>query len=172
MLILKSKNIYEIKVYSEIANNKYKKITSVNDEISKVSNEFINSSISFLYFLPEMERLFLASPNYRRNFLDKIIFSENKNYNTLINKYKKNILERNKLLNFSEIDIDWIYNIEKEIVKNALEIFYLRNNQIKILNKNIEILNSLNKYPFTVELKINDNFFHSNLNENEYLGKP
>ena len=31
----KNKNIYEIKVYSEIANNKYKKITSVNDEISK-----------------------------------------------------------------------------------------------------------------------------------------
>ena len=28
-----------------------------------------------------MERLFLLSPSYRRNFIDKLIFSENKSYN-------------------------------------------------------------------------------------------
>ncbi len=71
--------LYNLKIFSKLMDLKYKKITSVNDEISKDSENHLNSSISFLFFLPEMERLFLASPSYRRNFIDKLIFSENKN---------------------------------------------------------------------------------------------
>ena len=45
-----------------------------------------------------MERLFQASPSYRRNFLDRLIFSSRNDYNRLINKYKKSLLERIKIL--------------------------------------------------------------------------
>ena len=51
--------------------------------------KFFGSSISFLLFLPEMERLFQSSPSTRRNFIDRLIFSHVKNYNSTINKYKK-----------------------------------------------------------------------------------
>ena len=34
-----------------------------------------------------MERLFQASPSYRRNFIDRLVFSTKNNYNSLINKY-------------------------------------------------------------------------------------
>ena len=74
-------NSYDLKVYSKEKEEKYKKFISVNNESSKDAENFIYTSISFLFFLPEMERLFLASPNYRRNFIDKLIFSENKNFN-------------------------------------------------------------------------------------------
>ena len=58
--------------------------------------DFLNQSISYLIFLPEMERLFQASPSYRRNFLDRLIFSSRNDYNTLINKYKKFYLKELK----------------------------------------------------------------------------
>ena len=59
-----------------------------------------------------MERLFLLSPSYRRSFIDKLIFSENKSYNKMINLFKKYILERNKVLQLINYDSEWIYNLE------------------------------------------------------------
>ena len=75
-----------------------------------------------------MERLFLSSPSNRRNFIDKLIFSE-KNYNKLINKYKKSLLERNKLLQSEVYDKSWIYKIEQDIVEFGIEIYNLRARQ-------------------------------------------
>ena len=49
---------------------------------------------NFLIFLPETERLFLASPNIRRNFIDQLIFTYNIKYNKILNLYNKYILER------------------------------------------------------------------------------
>ncbi len=154
----KSKNTFNIKSYSHEKEKKLKKIMSVNDDISKESRDFINSSLVFLIFLPEMERLFVTSPSQRRNFIDKMIFTENKNYNQLINKYKKNLLERNKLLQSYDYDKSWINTLEVEISKNALEIYKLRKNQINILNQNIKIINEINKYPFNIKFNMIDQF--------------
>ena len=52
------KNNYDIKIFSEKKNKKLKKIIKINNDSSKDSLEFINKSISYLTFLPEMERLF------------------------------------------------------------------------------------------------------------------
>ena len=62
-------NDYEIKIYSSFVNEKYKKNSSLNNETSKEINNFLHSTISTLSFLPDMERLFLSSPQFRRNFI-------------------------------------------------------------------------------------------------------
>ena len=72
-----------------------------------------------------MERLFQSSPSYRRNFLDRLIFSGNNSYNKLVNKYKKNILERNKILQQNYFDTDWINTVETEIVQIGLNIYIM-----------------------------------------------
>ena len=77
-----------------------------------------------------MERLFQASPSYRRNFIDRLIFSSKNNYNSLINKYKKFLLERIKILQKNVIDNHWLNQIEKEICSLGLEIYKLRNSQL------------------------------------------
>ena len=79
-------NLFDIKIFTEHKNDKFKKIIKINDDTSKDSLNFLNQSISYLIFLPEMERLFQASPSYRRNFLDRLIFSSRNDYNTLINR--------------------------------------------------------------------------------------
>ena len=91
-------NNYDIEIWSKKINETHRKNYSLNNHVSKDNEQFINSIISYLYFLPEMERLFLTSPSFRRNFFDKLIFSINKNYNKTINSYKKYLLERNTLL--------------------------------------------------------------------------
>ncbi len=160
---------YNIEVNSEYINNKYKKIINLNNDFSNSSSKFIEETISFLFFLPEMERLFIASPSYRRNFLDRLIFSENKNYNKLVNKYKKNLMERSKILQMYNFDESWIDKIEFEISKLGLEIYSLRESQISNLNKNLKIINKNNKYPFNIKFEIEDKYFNHELNQERYL---
>ena len=160
--------LYNLKIFSKLMDLKYKKITSVNDEISKDSENHLNSSISFLFFLPEMERLFLASPSYRRNFIDKLIFSENKNYNKLINKYKKNILERSKVLQLENYDRDWLDIIENDISALAIEIYQLRNKKVHDINDQIAIINKDNQYPFNINMHISDKIKNDNLDIKSY----
>ncbi len=165
----KSNNIFNIKIENEYKDNKQKKLLSVNGEISKDTTKIILELVSFLYFLPEMERLFTSSPSYRRNFLDRLIFSEHKNYNTLINSYKKSLLERNKILQNKNFDPTWIQAVENEISNKGIKIYDLRQVQIQLLNEQISILNSNNNYPFNINFVIKDSFFEGMISIDKYL---
>ncbi len=164
-------NNYELKTTLKNNNGKYKKILSVNGDSSLHSIKNINSILSFLYFLPEMERLFLLTPSYRRNFIDKFIFSYIKNYNKTVNIYKKNILERSSILKLNNYDLDWIENIERNIAEYGINIYNLRNDQINILSKNLKILNSKNEYSFEVDIFLDDNFYEKKLDIDKYASE-
>ena len=162
------KNYYDIEIFTEKNSDKFKKVIKVNNDLSKESLDFLNQSISYLVFMPEMERLFQASPSYRRNFLDRLIFSSRNDYNRLINKYKKLLLERVKILQANS-DYDWLNNIEKEICTLGLEIYNLRNYQLNFLNNELSILKNDHKFQFSVKLKIKDDFFSKDIDHQEYL---
>ena len=164
-----NKNDYSIEVYTKNENERFKKIISINNDKSKQTNDFLNESLSYLVFLPEMERLFQSSPSTKRNFIDRLIFSEKNNYNKLINRYKKNILERSKILQQNSYDGEWIKHVENEISNIGLEIYKLRNSQIEMLNLQIKNLNKKNKYEFDIILKVKDSFYSANLNQQNYL---
>ncbi len=162
-------NNFDIEISSENQNGKFKKIVKVNDDLSKDSLDVLNKSISYLIFIPEMERLFQASPSYRRNFLDRLIYSSKNNYNRLINKYKKSLVERIKILHSSNVDNEWLNQIETEICSLGLEIYNLRSAQIVFINNNIEFLKKEHNFKFNVELKLRDNFFNNETNLDKYL---
>ena len=167
-LEIKNNNL-DIKIFTENKNDKYKKIIKINDDLSKESLDFLNQSLSFLIFLPEMERLFQASPSYRRNFLDRLIFSSRNDYNRLINKYKKSLLERIKILQTNNIDNDWLNNIEKEISSLGKEIYNARILQLDSLNNNLEILKKDYNFDFDVKVKMKDEYFNNQINIEKYL---
>ena len=150
---------YELKVCSENNNNKFQKKIYLNGETSSEVNKKIQSLITFLIYIPENERLFIASPNTRRNLFDHFIFSNNSNYNTLLNLYKKNITERNIILNNNEIDQIWIENIEEQIAKSGMEIYQHRVTQVDIFEKNLAYINKYFNIPFKVNIQIRDPFF-------------
>ena len=70
-----------------------------------------------------MERIFLGSPSLRRNLLDRLIYGVDKNYLTLLNNYKKKILERNKILKQINYDLDWVFQIENKIADYGIKIY-------------------------------------------------
>ena len=164
-----TKGKYEIKINSEISNNNSVKKIYLNNDSSKEALDHLYSLFSFLVFLPETERLFIASPNFRRNFIDKFIFSQNNKYNTLINKYKRNIIERTKVLNLDGYESSWLEKIEQNISSTGIEIYKARNTQILSIMKNISLLNTRDKLPFDLNIQIIDNFFEDNLNIEKYM---
>ena len=118
-----------------------------------------------------MERLFQTSPSYRRNFLDRLVFARRNDYNRLINKYKKLILERIKILQTNVVDNDWLNQIEKEICKLGLEIFNERDLQVKSINSNFQLLKYDHKFKFNVDLKIKDDYLNNQISLEEYIFK-
>ena len=162
-------NNFNVAITTENKNDKFKKIVKINDDLSKDSLDFLYQSISYIIFLPEMERLFQTSPSQRRNFLDRLIFSSRNNYNILINKYKKFLLERIKILQGNTFDGDWLNNVETEISKLGMEIYKERHAQVGFINSNFTTLKTDHKFQFNVELKIKDNFFNNQISFEQYL---
>ncbi len=164
-----NKNNFDIQIFTETKNAKSKKIIKINDDVSKESLDFLNKSISYLLFLPEMERLFQASPSYRRNFIDRLIFSSKNNYNQLINKYKKTLIERIKILQGNNVDDDWLNHIENEISLLGLEINHLRISQLSLLNSELHTLKKDHNFQYDVVLKIKDSSLQSGITHEKYL---
>ena len=162
-------NNFNISITTENKNDKLKKIVKINDDLSKDSLDFLNQSVSYIIFLPEMERLFQTSPSQRRNFLDRLIFSSRNDYNKLINKYKKSLLERTKILQGNITDGDWLNNVEIEICNLGMEIYKERFAQVGFLNSNFIALKTDHKFQFNVELKIKDDFFNNQITFEQYL---
>ena len=162
-------NNFNIEIFTENKNDTLKKIIKINDDLSKDSIDFLNQSVSYIIFLPEMERLFQTSPNQRRNFLDRLIFSRRNDYNKLINKYKKFIIERVKILQGNINDDDWLNNVEMEICNLGMEIYKERLAQVGFINSNFISLKADHKFQFNVELAIKDDFFNNQISLEEYL---
>ena len=162
-------NNFNVSITAENKNDKFKKIVKINDDLSKDSLDFLNQSISYIIFVPEMERLFQTSPSQRRNFLDRLVFSSRNDYNRLINKYKKFLLERIKILQRNIIDGEWLNNVEAEICNLGMEIYKARLAQVGFINNNFSVLNTDHKFQFNVELKIQDDFFNNLIGFEEYL---
>ncbi len=159
---------YKLKVISELKNNKFKKKIYLNDDISSEGNKKIQSLITFLNYLPENERFFMASPTTRRNLFDHFIFSSNGGYNTLLNLYKKNINERNIILNAKTLNLTWLEKIEENIVNSGMEIYELRKKQVNIFIQNLEDIKRYFNFTFQIKIQIKDQFFDENFNVDKY----
>ena len=162
-------NNFNVEIFTENKKDKLKKIIKLNDDLSKDSLDFLNQSISYIIFLPEMERLFQTSPSQRRNFLDRLIFSRRNDYNRLINKYKKFLLERIKILQGNINDDDWLDNIEIEISNLGIEINKERLAQVGFINSNFKSLKEDHKFQLNVELAVKDDFLNNQISFEEYL---
>jgi len=145
-----------LSLFNQVNEGNLSKKILVNGNSSKDSLQYFESLFSLIFFLPEMERLFLSNPSVRRNFLDRLIFNIDKNYNYLINQYKKNIIERSKILKNYKYDIEWVNSLEKKIADLGIQIYKKRLNHVNIINSNLKKLDSYNKYSYKISISIED----------------
>jgi len=159
--------IYNLISETENINNRFKKILTVNNDKSSDSLELIYEKTPFLYFLPDTERLFQTSPSIRRNLIDQFVYTTQHKYNKLINRYNKLIQERSKIL-INNNDESWLNQLEKSISTDALQIYSLRESQLKILINNLNIYLRDFSLPFKIDTTLIDKFYISNLNNEDY----
>ena len=133
----------------------------INNNSSNESIKYFENLFSLIYFLPEMERLFLNSPSVRRDFFDRLIYSTDKNYNKLINSYKKNIFERYKILKDYSYDLEWIDTLEKKIADLGIKIYKKRYEHILVLNENLKKLDCYKKNYYKISINIYDEFINN-----------
>ena len=112
--------------------------------------------------MPDTERLFQASPSNRRNLIDQFIYTSYHKYNKLINRYNKLIQERSKIL-INNNDESWLNQLEKNISRDALQIYFLRESQLKILINNLNIYLKDFDLPFKIDTTLIDKFYINNL---------
>ena len=161
------KIIYNLISETENINNRFKKILTVNNDKSTDSLELIYEKTPFLYFLPETERLFQSSPSIRRNLIDQFIYTSQNKYNKIVSRYNKLIQERSKIL-INNNDESWLNQLEKNISRDALQIYFLRESQLKILINNLNIYLKDFDLPFKIDTTLIDKFYISNLKSADY----
>tara|TARA_B100000965_G_scaffold285481_1_gene243402 strand:- start:675 stop:1760 length:1086 start_codon:yes stop_codon:yes gene_type:complete len=162
---------YSLLSESYETNNRVKKKITVNKDESKESLDNLYKLAPFIFFLPETERLFLSSPNNRRNIIDRFIFNHNTSYNKIINQYNKNLIERSKLLSNDNFDINWLNRIEENISNFGLQIYLLRNEQNKVLIDNLNYFLKKFKLPYNVDIEIRDKFFNSKVSDEIFINE-
>ena len=160
--------IYNLIAETEKINNRFKKKLTLNNDKSSDSLELIYNKTPFLYFLPETERLFQSSPSIRRNLIDQFIYTSQNKYNKLVNRYNKFIQERSKVLVSNNNDESWLNQLEKSISADALQIYSLRESQLNILIKNLNLYLRDFDLPFKVDTTLIDKFYTINLIDGVY----
>ena len=136
----------------------------INNNGNKDSIDHFESLFSILYFLPEMERLFLVSRMLRRNFLDRLIYSQDKKYNIVVNKYKKSVSERQILIKNIDYDENWIEKIEYNISNFGTIIYEKRFQHIEKINDILKKLNIKKSIYTNFQLQIKDDFLEKYIN--------
>ncbi len=157
---------YKLITESREVNFRQRKIIKINNDDSK---EFLNNFyklVPFLTFVPETERLFTSSPSNRRNFIDRLIFTHQIEYNKLINKYNKSLLERSKIIKNKSYDNNWLDKIEKNISNFGIQIYLLRQNQIDSLIRYLNLYIKDFNLSFLIRAQLNDKFYFNKLDEN------
>ena len=169
-------NLMNLSLFSQKNENNYNKKILINESSSSDSIKHFQNLFSLIYFLPEMERIFINSPSLRRNFFDRLIYNIDKDYVILLNKYRKNIFERQKALKNYNYDIEWIKIIEQQIADLAIKIYKKRVENISLINFNLEKVNKFQNKIYKISFKLIDDFlensqdFKSNLFD-KYLFK-
>ena len=160
------KDKFDQTIFCELNHDKLNKKVIINGKKSNDRKNYYEKLYSIMWFIPEMERIFITNPSLRRNFIDRLIYGADRNYLKILTQYKKKISERNKILNYNQYDEDWIEQVENEIIEIGLIIYKKRKQHIHILNSNILSILNLNKAFDKFKLLMDDQLFN-NLEKSE-----
>ncbi|MEZ5691300.1 MAG: DNA replication/repair protein RecF [Rickettsiales bacterium] len=128
-----SANIYgkqgEVKIGTgrsfDNSENADKRIVKIDGQLTSKHSELL-SHISIIWLTPQMEQLFLEGASSGRKFLDRLVFNFDPAHATCVNEYEYAMRERNKLLQFSGADNNWLSSLEKKMAASGVAIAQAR----------------------------------------------
>ena len=112
------------------------------DGKKKEKKSYSNSKLSIIWFIPEMERLFIGPPSLRRNFIDRITYSFDQSILNSLNTYMKLLRERFNIIKRPNSNSNWLSKIENKIANLGIEIIFKRLNTIRLLNETFKAIST------------------------------
>ncbi|MCI5049788.1 MAG: DNA replication/repair protein RecF [Rickettsiales bacterium] len=113
-----------------------KRIVKIDSEKTK-SQAALAEYLTVIWQTPQMDGLFLDSNTARRSFLDRLVYGLDAAHLTRVNAYDHALRERNKLLQDSRADHQWLCTLEQRMAEQAVAIADARLQTIKRLNQAI-----------------------------------
>lgn len=119
-----------------------KNIEKVSSRILKVNDELITKHNQILHYLriiwltPQVDRLFIEAPAFRRKFIDRITYNFFPNHLYDILNYEKLLKSRIRLLIEGDYDSLWVDALEQQLAQLSISIFLNRQQCLqKIINE-------------------------------------
>lgn len=117
--------------------NKKKRTIKINGD--EAANQAELASLgAVLWFTPEMDRLFFASPAARRRFFDRLVFGLYPHHASHLSRHTKHQQSRAQLLKDTAADPDWVALEEQQMAHYAVAVVQARLKYLEQLKGFIE----------------------------------
>ena len=146
--------------------NQSKKLFEVQDK--KTSRLPKRNKYPIILFLPSDLNLISGSPSRRRDYFDRFFSVLSEEYNSALNKYKKALVQRNKLLKEDNIRPDLLFPWNVLLAKNGIIIKNFRHQLVEEINQYLTTTyHSIADNDDEIEIKYTTDF--SNITESDFL---
>lgn len=99
-----------------------RRLVRINGKEAKSQNE-LAPFVSSVWVTPQMDRLFTDNASSRRKFFDRLVFADDPEHVTRLNRYDKNLRERLKLLQMERrADPVWLDGLEQQLAADAISV--------------------------------------------------
>jgi len=128
-------------VSKEVCYNEIKeverRIVHINNQKISSQNE-LNNYLSLIWITPQMDRLFLSSPQNRRQFLDRIVYLFDTDHARRLSSFDNLYRQWLQVLKSGNINNNWLLSLERQMAEFAISIAAARREQVEKLNAFIE----------------------------------
>lgn len=128
-------------VSKEVCYNEVKeierRIVHINNQKISSQNELSNY-ITMIWITPQMDRLFLSTPQNRRQFLDRIVYLFDTDHARRLSSFDNLYRQWLQILKSGNINNNWLLSLEKQLAEYAIAIAAARREQVEKLNNFIE----------------------------------
>lgn len=122
----------------------YNEVKEVERRIVHINNQKIPSQnelgnyITLIWITPQMDRLFLSSPQNRRQFLDRIVYLFDTDHARRLSSFDNLYRQWLQVLKSGNINNNWLLSLERQMAEFAVAIAAARREQVEKLNVFIE----------------------------------
>ena len=142
-------NIADWQIGTGILEEGKQRIIKINQQVE--SQAMLAQICAVSWLTPQMDGLFLDSPNSRRRFLDRLAIAFDPSHSGRLSRYEKLFRERNRMLADEIRDTTWYQVNETQLAETGVAIMATRFALIEDINRTVHHMQS--EFPkFTAEL--------------------
>jgi DNA replication and repair protein RecF len=110
----------------------------------RIDRETVSSATAFadhcriIWLTPDNDGLFRGPAGDRRRFLDRLVLAVDSSHGTRVNALEKALRSRNRLLEDSKPDAQWLDAVEREVAETAIAVAAARRETVNRLRGVIE----------------------------------